>query len=40
MIEFQRWYEPGVELVRCLRCGSLCASGDTETHAKWHEEVD
>lgn len=38
MIEYQPWYEPGTQLARCLTCGSLVSSADTETHTKWHEE--
>lgn len=35
MIEFNKWYNPGAELMQCLDCGALVA--DTELHTKWHE---
>lgn len=40
MIEYLPFYQPGTQLVRCLSCCSLVASGDTETHAKWHERIE
>lgn len=40
MIEFMPWYQPGTQLMRCLSCGSLVASGDTEIHAEWHERLE
>lgn len=39
MIEYQPWYEPGTALSRCLTCGSLVSSADTETHTNWHEAL-
>lgn len=34
MIEFNKWYNPGAEMMQCLSCGALVV--DTELHAKWH----
>lgn len=39
MTEYIPWYEPAGQLVRCLDCGSLLSSGDTELHSKWHSRV-
>ncbi len=40
MIEYLPWYNPGEHVLRCLSCGSMIGSGDTETHTSWHEAQD
>lgn len=37
MPEFNKWYNPGAELMHCLECGAVVV--DTEQHAKWHAEL-
>jgi hypothetical protein len=39
MIEFNRWYLPGAELCRCLECGAILSTNDTEVHVKWHQKI-
>lgn len=39
MPEYIPWYHPGSELLRCLLCGALLVSGDTDIHTAFHERV-
>lgn len=38
-VEYVQWYEAGTHLARCLSCGALVSSADTETHTNWHGRV-
>lgn len=39
VMEYLPWYEAGTQLCRCLGCGTLLSTGDTELHDKWHATI-